>query len=314
MQTQKTNNQTTILQRLLGEPTPTKASGLAYSLAAILPSILSVLCMAVFASFGLMEEGYDSQDWYLYFAYILPQIGFALVAWIALRYQKRSVLQTAKNQACKVKYLFMALLLQIGLFSLSELNTLFLQFLQAFGYTPQEMHLPSMDGVGFVGTLIAVALLPAIFEELFFRGIVLEGLKPLGETAAALTCGALFALYHQNPPQTIYQFCCGAAFAFVALRSGSILPTVLAHFINNAVILTLYKCGVQTFPVPVFIVYISVSVLCLIAAAWWIFVQDRKNAAKKQETMGTVKTFFKYAAVGIFVCALTWILMLVTGL
>jgi membrane protease YdiL (CAAX protease family) len=188
-----------------------------------------------------MEKGYEQQDWYLYFAYILPQIAFAVVALIALRYQKRSVLQTAKNQTCKIKYLFMALLLQIGLFSLSELNTLFMQFLQSFGYTPQEIFLPSMDGMGFVGTLIAVALLPAIFEELFFRGVLLEGLKPLGETSAALICGALFALYHQNPPQTVYQFCCGTAFAFVALRSESILPTALAHFLNNAVILVLYK-------------------------------------------------------------------------
>jgi hypothetical protein len=208
----------------------------------------------------------------------------------------------------------MALLLQIGLFSLSELNTLFMQFLQSFGYTPQEIRLPSMDGIGFVGTLIAVALLPAIFEELFFRGVLLEGLKPLGETSAALICGALFALYHQNPPQTVYQFCCGTAFAFVALRSGSILPTALAHFLNNAVILVLYKFGVQTFPLPVFVVYISVSVLCLIAAVWWIFVQDRKYAVKKQQTIATVETFFKYAAVGIFVCALTWVLMLITGL
>jgi hypothetical protein len=139
-------------------------------------------------------------------------------------------------------------LLQIGLFAFSELNTLFLEFLEGFGYTPDEIRLPSINGWGFIGALIAVALLPAVFEEILFRGVLLGGMKQFGEVKAALLCGALFALYHQNPPQTVYQFICGTAFAFIAMRSGSILPTVLSHFLNNAFILCLYAFNVQTFP------------------------------------------------------------------
>jgi membrane protease YdiL (CAAX protease family) len=98
-----------------------------------------------------------------------------------------------------------------------------------------------MDGFGFVGVLFVIAVFPAVMEETVFRGLILKGLRQSKEIYAVLLCGALFALYHQKPEQTVYQFCCGAAFALVALRSGSVLPTVVAHFINNAWILIMTK-------------------------------------------------------------------------
>ena len=313
MQTNDPHNVTPITQRLFGEPTNAKASGLAYSLAAILPAFLSVALMGAFSSFGLLAEGYQTQDWFLYVNYLLPQICFALVALFFLRYTKTPVKAALKAQKCPMKYVGIALLLQVGLFSLSELNALFLTFLEHFGYTPQEIALPNVDGFGFVGVLLTVALLPAVMEEIFFRGALLEGLKSQGETAAALICGALFSLYHQNPPQTVYQFCCGAAFALVAIRSGSVLPTVAAHFLNNAVILTLYKFGVTGCPTPVFIVYMAVSVACLLAAVWLLW-RDKNRADQTQKPVGELKRFFLFAALGVAVCALTWLLMLFTGI
>ena len=54
------------LTSLIGTPTPAKASGLTYSLAAILSVVVAFLFMFVLIVSGLAEEGYDKTDWYLY--------------------------------------------------------------------------------------------------------------------------------------------------------------------------------------------------------------------------------------------------------
>ena len=47
-----------------------------------------------------------------------------------------------------------------------------------------------------------------LLEELFFRGILLRGMKKFGTVAAVFYGAALFSLYHQSPAQTAYQFIC----------------------------------------------------------------------------------------------------------
>jgi Na+/H+ antiporter NhaD/arsenite permease-like protein len=64
------------------------------------------------------------------------------------------------------------------------------------------------------------------------------------------------------------------------------------------------------------VVYIVVSVLCLLAAVWFLW-RDKKiqdNTSKQKANKAEVKNFFRFAAVGIAVCALTWLLVLLTGM
>ncbi len=307
-QTQKLNN-------WLQTPSPAKAAGLAYTMGALFPTILMFLLTFVLAIFGFTKvENFTKSDLYLYLAYLCTPIAFLLVALFIWRflYRKRRL---EMPRRCASKYYLIAILMQLGLFGLSELNSLFLQFLSQFGYQDPGISLPSMDGFGFVGVLLVIAVLPAVFEELIFRGALLNGLKSFGETGAILLCGGLFALYHQNPAQTLYQFCCGAAYAWIAFRAGSILPTVCAHFINNATILTLHKCGVTTIPTPVFIAVVGVAALALVGAMIWLIFFDKKEKKPLTEADKVErKSFWLAASCGIAVCALSWVSTLFSGL
>lgn len=310
MQNEERNN-----INLSSEPTQASASGVAFSLASVLPIVLSLVFLIAVGT-----GDYAQTDWYLYVSYILPQLGFAITAIWFLRYTKTPIKSVVKSQKCAPKYFAIALLLQVGLFFLSELNALFLSFLGNFGYEDAGIALPSMDGFGFVGVLVVVALLPAIFEEIMFRGILLGGLKNFGKVGAILLCGALFSLYHQNPAQTLYQFCCGVAFALIAVRSGSVLPTMLAHYFNNAFILALTKFGVESFMAPVTVVVLLLSPICLIGSLVWLFAFDKKKEEKEENEQEVTpnkserKRFFGYASVGLTICVLMWIAVLVSGL
>jgi membrane protease YdiL (CAAX protease family) len=170
-----------------------------------------------------------------------------------------------------------------------------------------------LDGFGLFATLIVVALLPALFEELLFRGLLLNGLKKsFSDWAAAPICGGLFALFHQNPAQTPYQFCCGTVYALVAIKSGSILPMMLAHFLNNASIIIFYKFGIANFDKTTSIIVFCVSIAALIFSFVWLFVLDRQE--KEREGKEGRKPFFLYASFGIIVSLFAWGLMLVNGL
>ncbi len=299
--------------KLLGEPTQASASGIAFSLASVLPTLLSMLFLIAIAQTDYLENEVGR-----YIACLLPQFAFAITAIWFLHYTKTSIKSVVKSQKCAPRYFVIALLLQVGLFFLSELNALFLSFLGNFGYEDVGISLPSMDGFGFVGVLLVVAVLPAVFEEIMFRGILLGGLKSFGKVGSILLCGALFALYHQNPAQTLYQFCCGVAFALITVRSGSVLPTVLSHFFNNALILTLTKFGMESFMMPVMSLILIASPICLIASLIWLFAFDKKKDGEKEQAVAIDKTerkrFFGYASVGLTICVLTWLFVFVSGL
>ncbi len=302
-----------LLSSFIGEPTPAKASGLTFTLATAGLVLLSFAFMLLLGITGLSAEEIEGKDWYLYCSFLLSPLAFALVAVFVFRWTKTPVLQELKGQKCAPKYFLIAFLLQVGLLSLSKLNEWFLDWLSRFGYTDTPILLPSLDGAGIIGVLLAVAVLPALFEELIFRGLLLKGMRSFGTAGAVLLSGALFALYHQNPAQTLYQFCCGAAFALVAVRAGSILPTVFSHFLNNAVIIILTKFGVEEFPTPVLWIIVSVSALCLIGSLIWLAFFE-KNGFEKEGNKSERKTFWLASAVGIGICALTWFSVLVSGM
>ncbi len=307
----QTNGQNQPIRNFLNAMNKRQASGFAYTLSAVLPALLSLLFLIIISVFGLTgNEGYQNKDWYLYASYLITPVAFLLLA--LLFYKKTDAKLSESFRLGKGKYYLIALLLQFGLFSLSELNGLFLKGLHSlFGYQSDPIVLPNVMGFGIVGVIITVALLPAIFEELFFRGILLRGLKDYGEAFAVLVCGGLFALYHQNPAQTAYQFCCGAAFALVAVKAGGILPTVLSHFINNTVIIVLYRVGIAEFSTGFKIPFLICSALALLGSvAYLIFFDKRETSENKPKK----SEFFLYASAGIFVFALSWITTFISGI
>jgi len=78
-------------------------------------------------------------------------------------------------------------------------------------------------------------VLPALCEEVVFRGVLLQALATrLVPVAAVALSAALFAAYHMSLVQLIPTFTLGIVFATVTLRARSIVPTMVAHLLNNA--------------------------------------------------------------------------------
>ena len=155
---------------------------------------------------------------------------------ITLKYKKFPV-RRAFPVKCHPKYFLIALLLIFGLiFSVSWIDTGVTELLKLMGYVPkgQDAYLPNLSGGLIVPALLVIAVMPAIFEEGLFRGVILNSVEDgVGTIRTVFIVGFAFSLFHASAEQTVYQFLAGCVFAFVALRAGSILPSVLMHFINT---------------------------------------------------------------------------------
>ena len=79
-----------------------------------------------------------------------------------------------------------------------------------------------------------VALSPAICEEALFRGVLLSSLKNRMPGWAVIgVIGLLFGLFHLSVYKVLPTALSGAVFAYLVLRSGSIVCSALAHLLLN---------------------------------------------------------------------------------
>ncbi len=80
-----------------------------------------------------------------------------------------------------------------------------------------------------------VTVMPGVFEEIAFRGVLFTGLrKQLRRPwAAVLVSGLIFGVFHVSLFRIAPTALLGVALAVVVLRTGSIYPAMLWHFLNN---------------------------------------------------------------------------------
>ena len=119
-----------------------------------------------------------------------------------------------------------------------------------------------------VFTILATVVLAPITEEVIFRGLIFSRLeRAMPGWLAAVLSALAFGLCHGQPVWMAYAFVLGLVFAFLRLRTGSILPSLLAHFIFNGISPAAQRLGdAGVGDVPILIALVIVGVLGCIPA------------------------------------------------
>jgi sodium transport system permease protein len=90
--------------------------------------------------------------------------------------------------------------------------------------------------------LLVVAVLPAICEELAFRGFILSGLRHMGHKWTAIVITSIFfGAAHALIQQSIVACLVGMVLGFIAIQTGSILPCILFHVVHNSMAVVVQK-------------------------------------------------------------------------
>ena len=137
----------------------------------------------------------------------------------------------------------------------------------------------TMTGGPFWSSFLVVAIFAPIFEEWLCRGMLLRGLLTKMKPVWAIVISALFfALIHGNPWQALNAFLIGLVMGYVYFKTGSLLLTMLIHFVNNgsAVIMSNieslkdYDYMIDMLGKSTYAIVFAVSCVVL-AACLWVF-------------------------------------------
>ena len=83
--------------------------------------------------------------------------------------------------------------------------------------------------------ILLLALVPAVCEELAFRGFIMSGLRSGGRKSTAnLISSVFFGLAHGLLQQSLSTCVVGVVIGFIAVQTGSLLPAIAYHFTHNA--------------------------------------------------------------------------------
>jgi sodium transport system permease protein len=90
--------------------------------------------------------------------------------------------------------------------------------------------------------LLLIAVLPAICEELAFRGFILSGLRHTGHKWMAIALSAaFFGMAHSILQQSLMAALMGLVIGYVAVQTGSLVPCILFHMTHNGLMLLASK-------------------------------------------------------------------------
>ena len=188
---------------------------------------------------------------------LLMQVGFLLVGpFLIYKFcLKRSALGVLElSNVRKPNPFIMLLCLPLGvccIITTMGVSMIWLLILMAFGYTPgSSAPLPEQFSLGLLFlNLFLTAVLPAICEEFTNRGGLVTAFRgSFTEGRAIVLCGLAFGLFHQNITQFFYTFLFGMLMATLVIKTKSIFPGVLVHFLNNGISVYLDFAEAYTLP------------------------------------------------------------------
>ena len=101
---------------------------------------------------------------------------------------------------------------------------------------PESFHklLKQMGSNGGWSVLMLAVLAP-VLEEILFRGILLEAVREKYSSGRAIVVSALmFGVIHIIPQQVVNAFVIGLILGFIYVRTDSLWPVIIIHALNNA--------------------------------------------------------------------------------
>lgn len=200
-------------------------------------------------------------------------------------------------------YLAFALVLSVGMFfGLGFINGVISSFIIDIGLNPGgAVGVTVNNFTDFIVYIFTLALLPAIAEEIFFRGVMINGTKR-GSLHTIFITSICFALYHGSFSQFVYQYIYGVMLAFLAIKAKSVLPCILAHFLNNFTVLLLNFLKIEIDLLNGVCIVLGLGLLIVFCVSLYFFkANDKKQNVQPNSVSPTYG--FLFGIIAIAICA-----------
>ncbi len=203
-------------------------------------------------------------------------LSFGIPAFIFLKLTKSRIKETLYLNHVNIFNIILVILITISIqpciYLLSGISALIF---------PNEISsaLDKLSGYGTIPLMICLAVFPAVFEEICYRGIIFSGYGNVNIKKAAVLCGFIFAIAHLTAQQFLYSFAMGMVFCVFVYYTKSIYPSMLSHFILNALQVISLKAsvGVEATEITVSMIaelgIFAISSLPILALLFFAFIK-----------------------------------------
>lgn len=206
--------------------------------------------------------------------------------------------------------LFWPLLMGLGAFCVATgINSLMQALWMSLGVRTLDTAQVINAGGGwhFLVSLASIVVIPAVVEELFFRGALLHAWLPQRRTYAILHTALLFSLTHFNPMSLPAYLMLGLLMGTMTALSGSCYPAMILHGTNNLIALLLaYSIDESTTALAEEVLTVPHFITAGILYALWggillfFFYRGFKRAVAKQEASSKLLHKAPHAAHHVF--------------
>jgi membrane protease YdiL (CAAX protease family) len=278
----------------------TSSGGIAFSLMMVLFVMINFIGQAIVGAIFGMESVYFTVICSCFSVFTM-----FLVVGIFKFTTEEKFLSLTNLKPFKWYFSLLALALSAAMFfGVGFVNDTLVRAFEKLGVRLGGVDIP-LDNFGqYVLFSVVLALLPAVFEEVFFRGLIikcLEGVKPLYTVIAVALC---FSLYHCSAAQLVYQLIYGALLTLLALTAKSSIPSMIAHFINNFAVITLEYFNVSVNLYNLAGIILGSLSLGAITALLILLLKNGQKIVKKDGDTNKISSFYIFASLGIFTCLL----------
>lgn len=208
----------------------------------VLYILTMAICMTAYSIFS-SEPVYNEEGMTVY-GFTDMLIGGCLPAVIAIlvffgyclctRYDPKELFRTKGLDKGQIfRYCMIVLGCQQASFICTIIISVFLgsMGLEVSGLNYVLEHEPSAYAVDILGAVI----LAPIGEELIYRGVVLRCAAKVSRRFAIFFSAFIFGIMHGNPYQFVLGFLIGIPMAVITIKSGSIIPSIICHMVNNVI-------------------------------------------------------------------------------
>ncbi len=191
---------------------------------------------------------------YLIYFQFFSQVGvFAGVAFFFARLNDTNVFGFLKlKKSSHISFVLLAIIAMISVIPLSSwllessLSFSFPESMESFIDTLRQqedatnalmLRFLNVEGWGWLAfNLVFLALVPAFCEELLFRGALMNVFQKMtrNKHLVVILTAIVFSAIHMQFFSFLSRFALGLVLGYATIYSGSLVPAIAAHFVNNA--------------------------------------------------------------------------------
>lgn len=184
----------------------------------------------------------------------------------------------------------------IGIYA-SEASAYLFSALGIYFYEP-ILIIPT-DTVSMIFYVLNLTMIPAVFEELAFRGILMQSLRRFGDSFALVVSAILFSLVHISPLSIPNAFVMGLVIGYFVLFTGSVHTGIIIHLVHNLLALLISQLGGLDHSIAN-LIFLSIQLIYLVfgaAAIIWLMrsyenIFALKNSATINRSNQKLRCFF----------------------